>query len=85
MTGLTPEQRNLLAARYCRLGHRFDGANYPTPEGVCPICAWPEVKTEIEHYQRLVVEQSQPREPLHQSIGLLEQSASPSLTATSER
>jgi hypothetical protein len=85
VTGLTVEQRTLLEQRYCEAGHRFDGTNYPTPEGVCPLCAWPEVKEQIDRYYRLVGEQTiQPREPLHPSVAQLEQSASPSLTALSQ-
>lgn len=68
----------------CGAGHRFNGANFPTPEGECPSCTCPGFTDEVNHYERLVVEQtSQPREPLHPSIGLLAQSASPSLTAAS--
>ncbi len=86
MTGLTPEQRSLLERGYCDQGHRFDGANYPTPEGVCPLCTWSEVRDQINQYQMLLVEQSsQPRAPLHQAIGLVDQSAAPSLTASTER
>jgi hypothetical protein len=85
MTGLTVEQRTLLEQRFCERGHRFDGANYPTPEGVCPLCAWPEVAEEINRFERLLVDDtSQPREPLHPSVAQLEQSASPSLTALSQ-
>lgn len=86
MTGLTSEQRNLLADRECDRGHRFDGVNYPTPEGVCPLCEWPDVVEQYRYYQWSLVEQSQPRESreaLHQSVGLIEQNASPSLTASS--
>ena len=86
MAGLTSQQRALLDSRWCDNGHRFNGANYPTPEGVCPFCAWPEFQEEVSQYERLVAEQtSQPREPLHPAIGLLAQAASPSLTASSER
>ncbi len=82
MTGLTPSQRSLLEQRYCDAGHRFDGANYPTPEGVCPLCVWPEVREQINWYQRLIVEQDeQPRKPLHQAIGLAAQSAPSVLTS----
>jgi hypothetical protein len=85
MTGLTLEQRTLLEQRWCENGHRFDGVNYPTPEGVCPLCAWPDLRDQFNQFQRLLVEETQPREPLHPSVALLEQSVSPSLTALSER
>lgn len=83
MAGLTAEQRVLLEERWCVQGHRFDGANYPTPEGECPLCAVPEIRHDIVNYQRVVAERfTQPREPLHQSVGLAEHSISPSLAAT---
>jgi len=71
MSGFSQEQRALLEQRFCEQGHRFDGANYPTPEGVCPLCAWPEVRDELVQYQRLLAEQelsSQPRAHLHPSL-----------------
>lgn len=69
MTGLTGEQRAMFADRFCRLGHRFDGANYPTPEGNCPLCTWPVVREEINHYQRLLADDaSSPRAALHPSL-----------------
>ncbi len=70
MAGFTPEQRELLEQRYCPQGHRFDGANYPTPEGVCPLCAWPEIRHEIDRYQRLLADyiEEQPRVALHPSL-----------------
>lgn len=88
MPGLTQEQRTLIEQRYCARGHRFDGANYPTPEGVCPLCAYPWVRSEIDQYQRLVAEQAMLPEHMlreRQSVGLHVQGASPSLTALSER
>lgn len=67
--GLTPEQRSLLEQRYCDKGHRFDGVNYPTPEGVCPRCKWPAFRKDFNRIQRLLVEQTaQPRAALHPSL-----------------
>lgn len=84
--GMTPEQTERFAQRWCENGHKFDGANFPTPEGVCPFCAWPEVKAERDRYYQLVAEPTeQPREPLHPSFGLHVQSASPALAASFER
>jgi hypothetical protein len=69
MPGLTPEQRALLEQRYCLQGHRFDGVNYPTPEGICPLCAYPEIAQQIDQYQWFLAEQSvQPRASLHPSL-----------------
>jgi len=67
MPGLTPEQRDLLEQRFCANGHRFDGANYPTPEGICPLCAVPEVRDQVAQYQRLIAEQPTPY-ALHPAI-----------------
>jgi hypothetical protein len=65
--GLTPVQRTLFDWQRCPNGHRFDGVNYPTPEGQCPLCAWPEVRDELTRYQRLLAEQhltvAAPRHP----------------------
>jgi hypothetical protein len=67
--GLTPAQRGLLEQHYCERGHRVDGVNYPTPEGICPLCAWPEIRDDFDHFQRLLAEQSvQPRAELHPSL-----------------
>jgi hypothetical protein len=67
--GLTPEQRMLLEQVRCDRGHRFDGINYPTPEGTCPRCAWPEFTEDINRTQWLLAEQSvQSRAVLHPSV-----------------
>ncbi len=67
--GLTPAQRVMLEQRYCNVGHRIDGANYPTPEGVCPLCAWPEFRHEIDRSQWLLLNETvQSRAPLHPSL-----------------
>lgn len=66
--GLTGEQRAMLAERWCTQGHRFDGANYPTPEGDCPLCTWPEVRADINRYQRQLADDLQPRAALHPSL-----------------
>jgi len=69
MTGLTQEQRTLLEGRYCEAGHRFDGVNYPTPEGLCPLCTWTDVKEDVRHYQLLLAEQTSTfRGPVHPSL-----------------
>lgn len=68
MPGLTAEQRTLLDQHWCNNGHRFDGANFPTPEGVCPLCACPEVRDELGEYQRLLAEQQVSYAPLHPAI-----------------
>ncbi len=69
MPGLTSEQRTLLEQRECDRGHRIDGMNYPTPEGICPRCAWPEVISIDDYSQWLLAEQdAQPRAPLHPSL-----------------
>ncbi len=71
MAGLTIEQSQLLEQRYCRQGHRFDGVNYPTPDGVCPLCAWPDFRADIDRFQWLLLSedrQSQPRASLHPSL-----------------
>ena len=81
MTGLTQEQRSRLDERDCQGGHRFDGVNFPTPEGTCPLCEWPEVRDEINRYQRVIAEYTVQR----QTLALHVQHASPSLTAFSER
>ena len=70
MTGLTEAQRVLLDQRRCEQGHRIDGYNYPTPEGICPRCANPEV-LELTPYTWLLAEslmEDQPRASLHPSV-----------------
>lgn len=88
MIGLSPEQQDCFAVVRCQFGHRFDGVNYPTPEGLCPRCAYPEVQQYIDNYQRLLAAQASQRNDVdvrrHQSVGLHMQAASPSLTASSE-
>jgi len=83
VAGLSAAKGGLLEESWGGQGDRFDGANYPTPEGECPLCAVPEIRHDIVNYQRVVAERfTQPREPLHQSVGLAEHSISPSLAAT---
>lgn len=50
--GLTDEQRWRLDQRFCEQGHRFDTANYPNPEGDCPLCVLPDLKQEINNFYR---------------------------------
>ncbi len=67
--GLTAQQRSLLEQFRCSQGHRFDGINYPTPEGQCPLCTWPEVRQELDRQQWLPLsETDQPRASLHPSL-----------------
>ena len=67
MAGLTPEQREAFAEVRCRQGHRFDGFNYPTPEGICPFCVFPEFKYDVA-VTRLGDQDEQPRGTLHPSL-----------------
>ena len=83
MTGLTAAQETRFLERWCEYGHRFDGVNFPTPEGVCPFCTWPEISTERDRYYAFVAARTAPpQDRLHPAVGLLAQSASPLLTAS---
>lgn len=51
--GLSPEQTSLmeLGRRECPAGHRFNGGNFPTPEGDCPRCTDPNVAAQIFDFE----------------------------------
>ncbi len=56
--GITAEQRALFASVRCPNGHKMtDGLNYPTPEGLCPSCEWPDVRDEILRSQSLLLQE----------------------------
>lgn len=40
--GMSPAQSALVRG-LCPAGHRFNGANFPTPEGDCPLCIEPAI------------------------------------------
>ena len=64
MAGMTPEQRDRFAEVRCPQGHRFDGFNYPTPEGICPFCVFPEFRLETA-YKKMVAQLPADAEEAH--------------------
>lgn len=60
----------LLAQAMCEVGHRFDGINFPTPEGNCPRCICPEVEEDLNRYYQLTLlaVEGTRRGPIHPSL-----------------
>lgn len=74
--GLSPYQSVCFAKVWCESGrHRFDGANFPTPEGLCPRCNWVEADRQIAQFQRLQMSAPSSYSP----VGLNIQSPPPTL------
>lgn len=53
--GLTLEQQSLLEERNCSNGHRFNGMNFPTPDGDCLLCVDPDFAEKINQAQLLTL------------------------------